>query len=236
MTRILSLQGVNEDVDAGTEDVCDPGGTYAGQPVLPTQAAEALNIVSSSANDAAAGTGQRTIRIEGLNSALSVVEETVTLNGTTPVVTSSTWVRVLRVFGLTAGSGGTNAGAITVKHNTTTANVFAVIKAGRSQAMLAAFTVPAGKTAKISSWGGQVYKLSATPAGECLLQLKVRPYGANQSWRVLRQLQVPAVPTTKTVDARHHAPIVIGEKCDVKVEAISATADSFVSADIDVSW
>lgn len=232
----LAFQGVNEDVDAGTEDVCDVGGTYAGLPVLPTQAAEALNIVSSSTADAAAGTGTRTIRVEGLDANGKYVQETFTMNGTTPVVSTSTWLRVLRAFGLTAGSGGTNAGAITIKHNVTTANVFTVIKAGRNQAAIAAFTVPAGKQAKIERWGGQVYGLSATAAGECLLQLMIRPTGANQGWRVLRQLMVPAVATAKVVDDRSHAPIILAEKTDVKVQAVSATANSFVSADIDVQW
>jgi hypothetical protein len=232
----FQFQGVNEDVDAGTEDVCDTGGTYAGLPVLPTQAAEAINIVSADAADAAAGTGQRTIRCEGLDADGKYVQETFTLNGTTPVVSTSTWLRVMRVFGLTAGTGGVNAGAITVKHNVTTANIFAVVKAGRSQAAVAAFTVPDGKQAKIEQWGGQVYGLSATAAGECILRLMVRPTGANQSWRVLRQLVVPAVATAKVVDNRLHAPIILAELTDVKVQAISATANSFVSADIDVEW
>ncbi len=232
----FSFQGVNEDVDAGTEDVCDVGGTYAGLPILPTQAAEAINIVSSSANDAAAGTGVRTIRVEGLDANGKWAQETFTMNGTTPVVSTSTWKRVSRVFGLTAGSGGVNAGAITVKHNVTTANVFAVVKAGRNQAAVAAFTVPSGKQAKIEKWGGQVYALSATAAGECLLQLMIRPTGANGAWRILRQLVVPAVATAKVIDDRSHAPIVLAELTDVKVQAVSATANSFVSADIDVQW
>jgi len=233
----LRLQGINEDIDAGTEDVCDVGGTYTGQPVLPTQAAEALNIVSSSANDAAAGTGQRTLRIEGLNADGVYTEETVTLTGTTPVVTTSTWVRVLRSFGLTAGSGAVNAGAITIKHNVTTANVFAVIKAGRAQALLAAVTVPASKTGRITSWTAQVYGLNATAAGEGLAELLVRPYGANQSWRVLRSMPVPAVPTTAVEDEIDGDGLAIAAMSDVKVRFTSAaTANTFVRADINITW
>lgn len=232
----LRCQGVNEDVDAGTEDITELGATYTGQPVLPTQAAEALNIVSSSAADSSASTGQRTIRIEGLDADGAYAQETVTMNGTTPVITSSTWTRVMRVFGLTAGSGGVNAGAITVKHNVTTANVFAVMKAGRSQSMLAAFTVPTGRTAHITSWGGQVYGLNATPGGEGIARLKVRPTGTNQSWRVLRELALPAVPTTKVVDTISGDGFAIAALSDVKVEFTSATANSFVSADISVEW
>lgn len=230
----LVLQGVNEDVDAGTEDVTELGATYTGMPALPAQAGEALNIVSGSANDAAAGTGQRTIKIVGLDSAGATQEETVTLNGTTPVVTSTTWTRVFRAFGVTAGSGGTNAGAITIKHNVTTANVFAVIKAGRSQAMLGVYTVPAGRSGRIVSWGGQVYGLNATAAGEGVLQLLVRPTGANQGWRVLRMLALPAVPTTKVVDQIAGDGLRLSALTDVKVNFISATANSFVACDLNV--
>lgn len=233
MTNVLRQQGVNEDVDAGTEDIWDGGGAYTGQP---TGAAEAINIVSSNAADTAASTGQRTIRVEGLDANGTYTEETFTLNGTTPVVSSSTWLRVFRAFGLTAGSGGTNAGAITIKHNVTTANVFAVIKAGRSQAMVAAFTVPAGRTARITSWGGQVYGLSATAAGEGTLRLKIRPTGSNQSWRVLRELNLPAVPTTKIRDIIDGEGLPVAALSDIKVEFISATADTKVLADLNVSW
>lgn len=236
MTSVLNAQGINIDVDAGTEDVTELGATYTGMPVIPTQAGEALNIVSGSANDAAAGTGQRTIKIVGLDANGALQSETVTLNGTTPVVTTTTWLRVFRAYGLTAGSGGTNAGVITIKHNVTTANVFATIVAGRSQAMLGVFTVPAGTEAKVLSWGGQVYGLSATAAGEGMLQLMARPTGTNQGWRVLRALVVPAVPTTKIVDTIPGDGLKLSALTDVKISFVSATANSFVLADLNVQY
>lgn len=235
MGVVLNLQGINEDIDIGTEDVTELGATYTGMPIIPTQAGEALNIVSGSANDTAAGTGQRTIKIVGLAYDGSYYEESVTLNGTTPVITASTWLRVFRVYGVTAGSGGTNAGAITVKHNVTTANVFAVMKAGRSQSMLGVFTVPANKQARVISWGGQIYKLAATAAGEAPLFLMARPTGTNQGWRVLRQLVVPAVPTTKTLDVIPSG-LRLAALTDVKISCTVATDNSFVSSDLNVEY
>jgi len=231
----LSLQGINEDVDAGTEDVTELGATYTGFPVIPTQVGEALNVVSASAADAAAGTGTRTIKVIGLNAAGAYQEETITMNGTTPVVTTTTWLRVWRAFGLTAGSGGTNAGAITIKHNVTTANVFAVMKAGRAQSMLGVFTVPAGSEGKVISWGGQVYGLSATAAGEAPLLLQARPTGTNQGWRTLRQLVVPAVPTTPVLETIPGG-LRLSALTDVKVSCVSATANSFVVANLNVEY
>jgi len=232
----LQLQGVNEDADAGTEDCVEAGGVYVGQPVIPTQAGEALNVVSASANDAAAGTGARTIRIEGLDAAGAWVEETVTLNGTTPVVTVSTWLRVIRAFVVTAGSGGVSAGAITVKHNVTTANIFSVIKAGRGMSMNAVFTVPAGKIGRVLSWGAQVYKISATAAAEAVCELVARPTGTNQAWRVLRQITASAVPTAKLMDTILTPGLRLSSLTDVKVRIVSTTADTFVCADLNVSW
>jgi len=73
-----------------------------------------LSIVSSSANDSAAGTGARTVVVEYLNGDLDYSFEVVTLNGTTPVLTLATDVRwVQAVHMATAGSGGKAAGNIT---------------------------------------------------------------------------------------------------------------------------
>lgn len=72
--------GNNPDIDLGGPEVVDPlGGTTI--PWL--SSATSLEIVSDSAADAAAGTGARTVSIDGLNANYSRVSQTVTLNGTT---------------------------------------------------------------------------------------------------------------------------------------------------------
>lgn len=73
----------------------------------------AFEIVSSSANDAAAGTGARTVEVTGVTGAYAVFKETITMNGVTPVPlvnTSVIGINSLKV--LTAGSGTVNAGTI----------------------------------------------------------------------------------------------------------------------------
>jgi hypothetical protein len=75
------------------------------------------SLVSASANDAAAGTGARTVRIRYLTDTYTgPFFETVTLNGVTPVNTVATnicYIEEMEV--LTAGSGGVNAGIITLR-------------------------------------------------------------------------------------------------------------------------
>ena len=78
----------------------------------PTSAG-AVTVVSSSTADDAAGTGARTVKIEGLDANYDIQSETVTMDGTTNVVTTNTYIRLNRMTVLTAGTGGKNAGNIT---------------------------------------------------------------------------------------------------------------------------
>ena len=112
-------------------------------------AAETLNVTSSDANDTSAGTGARTVEIEGLDSSWDVQTETVSMNGTSNVTTTNSFLRVYRVRVVTAGSTGVNEGTITCT-NTTSSNVIGQISLGSSgfgQSLMAVYTVPAGKTA-----------------------------------------------------------------------------------------
>lgn len=75
------------------------------------------SLVSASANDAAAGTGARTVRITYYDQALAgPFTETVTLNGTSAVNTVATNICYIeRMDVLTVGSTGSNAGIISLK-------------------------------------------------------------------------------------------------------------------------
>lgn len=73
------------------------------------------SLVSTSANDTAAGTGARTVLVTYLDAAFAVHQETVTLNGTTPVNTAGTniaYVESMKVA--TVGAGAVNAGVISM--------------------------------------------------------------------------------------------------------------------------
>lgn len=168
--------GRNPDTDEA-EDIWGSGTTYSGFPI---GAAEKIEIFSSSANDTAAGTGARTVEISGLLDGNGVLCDpvTVTLNGVTPVEihASQTYSRMSRMRVLTAGSGGANAGSITVRHVTTTANIFAIMPVGVNRTSLAIYTVPANHKLLIN----KVYAsmaLSTGASGSASLSFRVRPYG-----------------------------------------------------------
>lgn len=108
-----------------------------------------MSIVSSSANDAAAGTGARTIVIEYLDGNLDYSFELITLNGTTPVNTVATdirWVQTMHVA--TAGTGAKAAGTINLSYS---GNVYSQIAIGERTAHSSLRRVPRGKKLFVSA-------------------------------------------------------------------------------------
>jgi hypothetical protein len=118
-----------------------------------TTAGVVRSIASSSANDTAAGTGARTVKITYYDTAgAGPNTETLTLNGTTGVNTSATnicFIETIEV--LTAGSGGANAGVISLYTAAAKGgSVFASIAIGDNQDFYCHHYVAAGKTCYIT--------------------------------------------------------------------------------------
>lgn len=106
--------GFNTDIDTGTEAIQSWGGAFQF-----STTGETLSIVSTSTNDASAGTGVRSIVVYGVDANWNPQIEVFTMNGTTPVVSTSTWIGISRVAVYLSGSGMTNAGTITITGVTT---------------------------------------------------------------------------------------------------------------------
>lgn len=88
-------------------------------PATPAQ----MSIVSTSANDTLGGTGTNVILVRGLTvSGTDWIEtnEAVIMNGTTPVITSNSFIRVNSMYSAVVGSGGVNAGTITMTNGADT--------------------------------------------------------------------------------------------------------------------
>jgi hypothetical protein len=152
-SKQFRVSGYNGDVGTGREDIWEAGGFYP----FPTVALQ-MKIVSSSANDTAAGTGARTALLVYLDASYNTQTETITLNGTTPVNTVAT--NILRVQDLhvtTVGSTGSNVGSLTLT-NTAGSTTYSLMGPEINRARTAIYTVPAGYRAFITSWrtGGVV--------------------------------------------------------------------------------
>jgi|SRR5210317_625164 len=113
--RTFNKFGYNLDVDTSEEVISSFGGTYT-----PPTSATTLTIASTSTDDDGdpAGTGAQLIQITGIDANRKFQQETVTLDGTTNVVTTSTWLGINRAAVALAGSGQVNAGTINITATT----------------------------------------------------------------------------------------------------------------------
>lgn len=111
--------------------------------------ADYLQVLSSSANDTSAGTGARTVEIEGLDSNWDVQTETVSMNGTTVVTTTNQFLRIFRAIVVTGGTSLRNEGDITIRDQSTSTTRALITNGPTSsfgQTLMAVYTIPAGKT------------------------------------------------------------------------------------------
>jgi hypothetical protein len=133
--------GVNDIIDTVTtpEDVWYGGGTYTG---FPTAAPENIEFFSSDAGD----TGVLTYHYLASSTSTSYTTATVTLTGTTAVRPGHDVYRLNDAYYDSGDDTSFNVGNITARHVTTTANVFAVVRAGYSNTSTCAYTVPAKST------------------------------------------------------------------------------------------
>ena len=209
--EIGTVFGRNPEIDTTTdpEDMWNGGGDYTG---FPTGSAETVQVFSSSTSDTSAGTGARTIRFFGLKSSTSTdyESEDVTMNGTTAVTTSSTWYRINKAYVLTAGSGGSNAGTITIRHSSTTANVFVQMPVGFNETTIAAYTVPAEKTLLLKRIRTSITRASGA-AGSATVTLRVRETGG-----VFRAIRVFEVQTASTTDFTQLGGDILPAGTDIK--------------------
>jgi hypothetical protein len=217
--------GINADVGTSVETVWAQGGTYTY-----LAAASVLKISSSSASDAAAGTGARTVYVSGLDGSYNEINEVVTLNGQTEVNTVNSYLRVFRMYVATAGSGATAVGTIYAGTGTVTsgvpANIYGMIGIGANQTQMALWTVPAGYTFYLM---GVFYSSGGTTANAFTnFQLNQRPLGG-----VFRQQSSNRMAANGSFVLDLHTPLRFPEKTDLEVRAVASSGSASVSAEFE---
>jgi len=216
--------GHNTDVD-GAEDIWDGGGTYTGFPLSTLETLEAL---SSSASDASAGVGARKVIVYGLDSLWAFIQDTITLNGVTPVASTLKFRRVYRAKVYTAGTSENNVGTITIRHSTTEANVFAVMTATTGQTNISNFTIPAGYKGYIIKYKSAILDNTSNSAN---IVIWTREFG--EAVRLLNPFHVSTSSNVGQIEVYGGIPLT--EKTDVKFRVTSvqnANADITCSYDI----
>lgn len=201
--------GYNNDVDVATspEVIAAYGGTF--QYVT---TGETLTIVSSSTADDGdpAGTGANSIIIYGVDENWDRQTEVVTLNGTTNVVTSTSWIGINRISVYLAGSGKKNAGNITATF-TSSGYTAAYMPAGQSTTQQIVFYVPQ-KHQYLATWlYFNAIKLSGG-GGNPEVTLKGWVYSAvsNAEYEVYRDVLDTA--NDNRINLEPPEPFIVGEK------------------------
>ena len=151
------VHGFHLAVDGASTPVLAPNAGVGSVPDYTVQfaAATTLRLISTSANDDAAGTGVTLVQIDGLDANYNKQIELVTMNGTSfTTATTNTFIAVNEMISAAAGSGMVNAGDIYCSDATDTATagvpdniIYHGIKVGWGVSMTAIYTVPLGFTA-----------------------------------------------------------------------------------------
>lgn len=118
--------------------------------VFPVSAGK-LDITSTdNVDDKAGGAGALKVKINGLNGSNADTTEEVTLNGTTIVQTSASFLRVNKMWVSSAGANGVPTGTLAAKV-AAGATVYAQISPGYTQSRQMIYSVPSGKSLYITS-------------------------------------------------------------------------------------
>lgn len=198
VTRIFA--GGHTPTPTTNSDVWEGAGLYPFQ-----TSATKLEILSASANDAAAGTGAQTFTLQGLDANFNPISEVLTMNGVTPVQTVKSYLRVNSLMIGSAGSGGTNAGDVTLRVTGAGATQ-AIARALYGYAKSAVYTVPTGFTLFVTdllfsvggSGNGNNVTFSFTRITQAGLITTTNEYNTNPSAPLQRlpDMGAPVVATT----------------------------------------
>lgn len=219
--RNVTVFGFNPDVDTTQVSIWPLPSLIT----YPTAALQ-MTVSSTSANDTSAGTGARTIVVEGLDANYNEVTETVTMSGQTPVTMTAPLLRVNYAYVATAGSGNSAAGDIYIGTGVVTAGVpatvYEIIKFDYNDTTTGSYTVPAGHTAYLT----QGLFSSGQSGGSNAIQGRLITRGPNG-------IKLTAALTTLNNGTANYVfeyPMMIPQKTTIEATAIGSAANNQCSS------
>ena len=208
--------GYNPDVDGTEETVWDVGGIYA----YPSSAV--VMTVTTDAGTPANDNGV-TVIIEGLDGDFNEISDEVTLAGAGTATTTKTFFRANRAYvsgsqeptvNLNITNGGTTYARITVEEN---------------QTLMAMWTVPAGYTGFLDHVN---IATGTTNANQYITaQIVQRQLGG-----VFRVMMKQTLGSGGVADFLIRYPILVPEKTDIEVRAVSSGSNNLISANFSMVY
>lgn len=209
----VNIYGFQVSVTTANTPVWEVAGAYA----YPA-AATTMHLVST-VNTGGDKTGT-TILISGLDSTYTPISEALTLDGTTVVVTTKSYLRIQSI-GVSSVTGGVSpTGTITLKDLTNT-TVYAQINPSTGRSQMAIYTVPAGYTFYLS-------RIDAYTSAN----------GFTADWVQYRNVATTVdgvttlsqqAPFTNTYHAQRVMPRAFAEKTDIQLQAKTSANTHAVS-------
>lgn len=192
------------------------------------QAATTVRVAAGNADDGPGGGGALKVKVEGLDENwLEVEEEITTAGASASSPTTTTFIRVNRVYVTETGTyGGANTANVVIENSAGTTDL-ATIVTGMGQTQTTQYTVPAGRTAYLT-------RLSAVVSGNqsALVRFKQRSNADDVTtpfspFRLVHEF--PAFSGTSVLNLKSY--ISFPEKTDLRAEGATANSTTSVSVD-----
>lgn len=213
--------GYNNDVDTGTEIVASWGGMFD-----PLTTASTLSIVSSSTDDDDGGIGANSLIVYGVDENRETLTEVITMNGTTPVITTSTWLGVNRMSIYISGTNKVNVGTIDCFDTNSPPAQQGQIPAGNGSTQALIYYTPVNSTSLFSWMLLKANKLSSSSPN---VNFKMWVYSAisNSKYLVFQYSMDTAVENH--IELKPTEPFIVGESSVSWVEATTDRNNTLVS-------
>ena len=208
--------GFNPDVNGSEETIWDVGGIYA----YPSTAV--VMTVTTDAGTPANDNGV-VVTVEGLDGDCNEISDEVTLAGAGTATTTKTFFRVNRAYvsGSQAPTGNLNI--------TNGGTTYARITLGENQTLMALWTVPAGYTGFLDHVN---IATGTTNANQYVTaQIVQRQLGG-----VFRVMMKQTLGSGGVADFLIRYPILVPEKTDLEVRAISSGSNNLISANFSIVY
>jgi hypothetical protein len=222
----FTITGDNSAVGTTLETIWDNGGIYT----YPASATK-LKIASTSANDTAEGTGARSTFIAGLDANGYWQHEIVPLAGQAGAESTLTYSRLNVAFNYSVGSGGYNAGRITIGTGTPVAGVLptvygvidGTVHTHDNMMKQAIFSVPKGY---------RMYYLGSVLGVEAAKELILSIYFQKQEMPMLGggELILYQSPLQFVINP----PMVFDEMTNCEARGFVASGDAFARINLDI--